>query len=226
MLIKTYLDEQKKLNINNASFIDTLIQSAHWESLASGDINNASHLEMLVYIPVNYNKNTTGLAFIIRKASNKVEEGYLAEIKSKSAISDPLKTLANFYGYKNTELTGSISRYEFGNTFKWEMGYENGVNTYQKGIRHSNYPPASLHLSSEEANNIKMWVGVSSPTTTYYMVTYYVDGSEDWKYLTGPCSSNCKVNQQITSKSTNNISIDCGGTNVEQEMRSVYKSNP
>ncbi len=222
ILIKTYLDEQKKINTNNASFIDTLMQSAQWSGLTSGDINN---MEFFVYLPVAYNNNATGFVIIIESRNNNVEEGYLLEIKDSSGKANTQQILAGFYGYKNLGFSGSMARFSFANTFMWEMGYKNGINIYDKRIKHSNYPPPSMRLNSEDASNITQWVTVWNPTTTYYLVTYYVDGSEDWEYLTGPCKSNCVVTQQI-AKGARTTSVNCDGNLKEDEMKPIYNSKP
>jgi hypothetical protein len=222
ILIKTYLDEQKMVNANSAAFIDTLMQSTNWSGLTSGHINS---MEFFAYLPVTYNSNTTGLVFIIASRNDNVEEGYLLEIKDSSGKPNAQQIIANFYGYKNLGFSGTMTRFGFANTFMWEMGYKNGINIYDKRIKHSNYPPASMHLSSEDASKINQWVMVWNPITTYYLVTYYVDGSQDWEYLTGPCKSNCVVTQQIT-KGARNIVINCDGNFKEDEVKPIYNSKP
>jgi hypothetical protein len=222
IVIKTYLDEQKKANANNARFIDTLMQSANWSGLTSGYINS---MESFGFLPVTFNSNATGLVFIIESRNNNIEEGYLLEIKDSSGKPNPQEVIANFYGYKNLGFSGSMTRFSFANTFTWEMGYKNGINIYDKRIKHSNYPPPSLHLSSEDAGKIYQWLTVWNPITTYYLVTYYVDGSQDWEYLTGPCKSNCVVTQQIT-KGARNIVINCDGNFREDEVKPIYNSKP
>ena len=171
------MDNQKSNNPGSSSFIDTLKEGAEWEKAELSFINTS---EQMAYIPVQYNGKTTGLVFIVN-TNNQIELGYLSEISYKNQISLDLKpadVIKGFYKFKMNSFSGSISAYAISNKFLWEMGYNQGLNTYKKLINKSSrlIPTVKIKTNSTSSNTVKT---NSYSCTYFYLVTYWDDGSTD-----------------------------------------------
>lgn len=219
------MEGQKIGSATSNAFIDSLENLASWHDISVLAINN---MEDLVYVPVKYNSNKTGLTFIISSKNLSVERGYLSEIspsvetqkglhlKMKGHIKDPALIMTNFYRYKLNEFTGNIVGYEISNKFLWEMGYSSGTNIYKKNI---------VKFSSDYKPPVYIENGVLKPSPfeevaknitpgcfAYYLVTYWEDmeASVSSKYLNQICDNKCVVTKVISKDTATHFTTICG----------------
>ncbi|MEI8058800.1 MAG: hypothetical protein WCG67_01480 [Ferruginibacter sp.] len=218
--ILAYLDIQKNRSIESGDFIDTLKKSARWNETSVFKINS---MEMIVYVPVSYNSNSTGLVFIINTKNNIFETAYLSEITNKFKVQGinhidrnviaPSVIINNFYNYKMGNFSGSIKAYSLYNTHLWEMGYDNGINIYKKKVFAINNATTSGNVQIKKSSgtisdNI---IKKSNDCVAYYLVTYWSDGTADYLYIGGYCTSPCQLNIAISNDSTIRIKSTCTG---------------
>lgn len=211
-----WMDEQKINDANANSFIDSLKLSAQWQKASATSINNS---EYLIYVPVKYNSNLTGLTLIVNKKNEQIETGYLSEIKIKEVAEiktvSPQKIILDFYQYKRNGFSGSISAYNITNRFLWEMGYKNGYNTYKKKFGNYSYlinSKGSINEVSVNKVHEKLLSQGTNSCTYFYLVTTYSDGSQDWEYLGVSCTGgDCEQTKVISKNGEDEIKTFCGG---------------
>ncbi len=224
-ILKNWMEGQKIGNASSNTFIDSLENMASWHNLSILSINN---MEDLVYVPVKYNSNKTGLTFIINSKNLHVEIGYLSEIstsvetqkglqlKMAGQIKDPALIMDQFYRYKLNDFTGNIVGYDITNKFLWEMGYANGTNIYMKKIIKfsSDYkPPVYIENGVLKTSPFEgVAKNITSGCLAYYLVTYWEDmeASVSIKYLNQICDHNCEVTKVISKDKASHFIKFCG----------------
>jgi hypothetical protein len=213
-LAKSSLTAQRQATYNNPLFIDSLLQGANWAQLSRHAINN---YEYLVYVPVKYNDNTTGLVFVLDGRSN-IERSYFLQLTGTSTTADPARVITSFYSYQMQGLTVDLSAYTFNRSLQWEMAYAAGINLYRRAVRTGTPPAASAtgsHVSITGQNKKQV---TSSGCLDYYLVTYYDDGSEDWQYIGTGCTADCTLSRPmpVTSEGAkvapDAVTVTCGGS--------------
>lgn len=224
LTLKNWMEGQKIGNASSNTFIDSLENMASWHNLSVLSINN---MEDLVYVPVKYNSNKTGLTFIISSKNLTVERGFLSEIntsvltqngvhlKMGSQIKDPALIMTNFYRYKLNDFTGNIVGYDISNKFLWEMGYASGTNIYKKNIISfsSDYkPPVYIENGVLKTSPFEgVAKNIAPGCFAYYLVTYWEDmeASVSIKYLNQICDHNCEVTKVISKDTASHFATFC-----------------
>lgn len=212
---KAFLTFQQQL-LSNSLFIDTLNKNANWDKVSVD--YDVVHKQTIVYIPVNYNDNITGMIFEIETGTNAVQDAYLIEIPLSFSANSPGQFISAFYGHKQTFFDATISAYSLDNSFMWEVSYKNGTYQYKKYIADSN--GLSNRSSSQKVTGCQDW----------YLVTYYSDGSKDMTYLFTTCD--CHFLRQITREAPYSMGVqDCAtggstGGGGSGGTTTVSKNNP
>jgi len=194
-ILVTYLNQQKNINPSASSFLDTLINKADWNRVSEASISN---LIKLIYVPLNYNANNTGMTFLYNNNTQKIYYSFIAELptNNKSSIAHitspsfhrQIDILVGFYKHRLKDFTGSISAYSIFNNFLWEYCYENGAKKYEKRIVSSyNGTTSSSPKQINSNNNVSKSLSSKKVCTLYYMVYYWPGGSETRKYIGGIC---------------------------------------
>lgn len=189
--------EESMSDLESKATADSLIMSLQWNSLQVAPINQR---ESVIYIPYEYNSNKTGLTVLFNHKFNKIERGYISEIvtpKVETHIErniEPLSIMSNFYNSKHTNFTGSISTYDLSKKFLWQIGFKNGIKQYTKQIA-TNLPNNLVSIKKSASLDMKRTQGVTTfSCVSFYLVTYWSDGSEDWLYIGGYCNgSDCQM---------------------------------
>lgn len=199
--------EDKKIKtqaIAEALFIDTIKYKAEWSSASSTNLN--SYYDVL-YVPIKYNDNNTGLVFLIEKANNQIEEGYILESKG-IVVADMSNLVAGFYSNKMPPITGVLTSYDFNSKFKWEFGYKEGRRLYKK-LALKNYNREEVINSNVKSNSLTK----SNACTEYYLITYWDDGSIDRTYIGTVCDNPypCEVTRYISPSTELAVKAFCNG---------------
>jgi hypothetical protein len=211
-----YLHVQKIENPISASFIDTLIKNSDWVNVSQLYVTSSVKL---IYLPLKYHLNNTGIVFLYNLNTRQVFYSHIAEIQlnytTANTISNIFKNraidvLGNFYRYVNHDFTGSIRAYSLNNNFLWEFGFKNGVKKFEKTItkqskRASKNIDTQIISNSVASSNIK-----EESCFDWYLVTWYDDGTSDWRFIGTTCYNDCLETIGITIDSTR-IKTDCSG---------------
>lgn len=234
-ILLSYLNQQKKIDLNASSFIDTLISKSNWSDLSEISISKNFNL---IYVPLNYSRNRIGMTFMFNNITQSIYYSLITETPlSLSSISPtknpilnkpsdiiiptdairPIDVIAGFYKYNMNGYTGSIKAFSLSNSFLWEYGYQNGNRKYERYITNSNIVNESNKTSPKQSNSIGSNF-VSSGCTMFYLVTYYDDGSIDVDYLGERCDTDktCQTTIGISEKS-DIIKLNCGAPGGSRE---------
>jgi hypothetical protein len=106
--------------------------------------------------------------------------------------------------------TGSIKAYNLQNNILWELGYQNGKNSFRKTVLNAPQKIENGKLKVASINKVQ----TIEECTYYYWVTYWTDGSVVYEYLGSSCSQLCdalKISKGISKDSTLRIKVNCGG---------------
>lgn len=228
-MLLSYLNQQKKIDLNASSFIDTLISKSKWSNLSETSISKGVKL---IYVPLNYSRNRIGISFLYNNNTQSVYYSLITEtplsltsispaknpilnkpsdiILPKDAIR-PIDVIAGFYKYNLNGYTGSIKAFSLSNSFLWEYGYQNGNRKYERLITNSNIINESNKNSPKQSYSVGSNLVKSSVCTMFYLVTYYDDGSIDINYLGERCDTDksCQTTIGISEKS-DIIKLNCG----------------
>ena len=228
-MLLSYLNQQKKIDLNTSLFIDTLISKSNWSSISETSISKDVKL---IYVPLNYSRNRIGVSFLYNNNTQSVYYSLITETPlSLSSISPtknpilnkpsdvilsrdvirPIDVIAGFYKYNMNGYTGSIKAFSLSNSFLWEYGYQNGNRKYERYITNSNIVYESNKTSPKQSYSIGANLAKSSGCTMFYLVTYYDDGSIDINYLGERCDTDksCQTTIGISEKS-DIIKLNCG----------------
>lgn len=228
-MLLSYLNQQKKIDLNASSFIDTLISKSKWSNLSETSISKGVKL---IYVPLNYSRNRIGISFLYNNNTQSVYYSLITETPlSPSSISPaknpilnkpsdiilpkdairPIDVIAGFYKYNLNGYTGSIKAFSLSNSFLWEYGYQNGNRKYERLITNSNIINESNKNSPKQSYSVGSNLVKSSVCTMFYLVTYYDDGSIDINYLGERCDTDksCQTTIGISEKS-DIIKLNCG----------------
>lgn len=228
-MLLSYLNQQKKIDLNASSFIDTLISKSKWSNLSETSISKGVKL---IYVPLNYSRNRIGISFLYNNNTQSVYYSLITETPlSLSSISPaknpilnkpsdiilpkdairPIDVIAGFYKYNLNGYTGSIKAFSLSNSFLWEYGYQNGNRKYERLITNSNIINESNKNSPKQSYSVGSNLVKSSVCTMFYLVTYYDDGSIDINYLGERCDTDksCQTTIGISEKS-DIIKLNCG----------------
>lgn len=163
-----WIDNQKTLDTSNQFFKKSvnIILTSKSSSLAINEF------EFIIYFPFEFNGNKTGLTFIYNQRLNLLETGFISEIKTRNNISNasPVEVITNFYKKNENNFSGSIVAYNFHQNFLWEMGYNNGANSYTKRI--ISKPQALFSVNEVQTQSTNHGLGETSSCTSYYLVNY------------------------------------------------------
>jgi hypothetical protein len=177
-MLLSYLEQHKKIDTSASFFIDTLINKLDWTNYSQSMPNSSD--ATLFYVPLNYNRNKTGITFIYY---NKLQQVYYAHITNFPEIKNsknrknnknsftPIDILNGFYRNKVNEYTGSIRSFSLSNNYDWEYGYENGKQKFEKRI--TSYDPNDTISNSDNKNGLIKW----------HLITMYENGKNDWRFL-------------------------------------------
>jgi hypothetical protein len=177
-MLLSYLEQHKKIDTEASLFIDTLINKLDWINYSQSITNNSG--AKLFYVPLNYNRNKTGITFIYY---NRLQQVYYAHITNFPQIKNsknrkinrnsltPIDIMNGFYRNKENEYTGSIRSFSLSNNFDWEYGYENGIQKFEKRI--TSYDPNDTTSNSDNKNGLLKW----------HLITMYENGITDWRFL-------------------------------------------
>jgi hypothetical protein len=229
-MLLSYLNQQKKIDLNASSFIDTLISKSNWSDLSETSISKDVKL---IYVPLNYSRNRIGVSFLYNNNTQSVYYSLITETPlSLSSISPtknpilnkpsdiiiptdairPIDVIAGFYKYNMNGYTGSIKTFSLSNSFLWEYGYQNGNRKYERLITNSNIEFESNKTSPKQSYSVGSNLVKSSGCVWSYLVTYYNDGSQDWDLIGLKCNdgNDCQTTIGI-SEGSDIIKADCGG---------------
>lgn len=229
-MLLSYLYQQKKIDLNASSFIDTLISKSNWSNLSETSISKDVKL---IYVPLNYSRNRIGISFLYNNNTQSVYYSLITETPlSLSSISPtknpilnkpsdiilpkdairPIDVIAGFYKYNLNGHTGSIKAFSLSNSFLWEYGYQNGNRKYERYITNSNIVNESNKTSPKQSYSVGSNLFKTSGCTLYYLVTYYYDGSIDREFIGSICDdgNDCQTTIGI-SEGSDIIKADCGG---------------
>jgi hypothetical protein len=211
-----YLHVQKIENPISASFIDTLIKNSDWVNVSQLYVTSSVKL---IYLPLKYHLNNTGIVFLYNLNTRQVFYSHIAEIQlnytTANTISNIFKNraidvLGNFYRYVNHDFTGSIRAYSLNNNFLWEFGFKNGVKKFEKTITKQS-KRASKNIDTEIISNSVASSNIKEESCfDWYLVTWYDDGTSDWRFIGTTCYNDCLETIGITIDSTR-IKTDCSG---------------
>jgi len=203
---KSFIENEKiKIQSTGAAlFIDTIKYKAEWKNSNSTQLNN--YYDVL-YVPIKYNNNKTGLVFLIEKANDRIEEGYILETKN-IIVDDMSKLVAGFYSNKMNPITGTLTAYDFNSKFKWEFGYKEGRRLYKK-LSLKNVKRDEVVNSNIKSNSLTK----SAACTEYYLITYWDDGSIDRTYIGTVCDNlyPCEVTRYINPSTEMAVKAFCSG---------------
>jgi len=229
-MILSYLNEQKILDLNASSFIDTLISKSDWNRIQKTSISKDV---TIIYVPLNYNRNRIGMTFLYNNNTQSIYYSLITEtplslssisptknpilnkpsdiILSKDAIR-PIDVIAGFYKYNMNGYTGSIKAFSLSNSFLWEYGYQNGNRKYERLITNSNIEFESNKTSPKQSYSVGSNKVKLSGCVWSYLVTYYNDGSQDWDLIGLKCDNgnDCQTTIGI-SEGSDIIKSDCSG---------------
>lgn len=211
-----WMETQKNSSQEESSiFIDSLENEAEWENLKTSSVYGGQ--KKLIYIPINYNKNTTGLVFLINTNNQSIDYGILAEVSNNIKYSDKKnrinlmnadELMTDFYNGKIDNFSGAISAYTLTKKFMWEKGYKLGKYIYLKQVRKKN-STLNSHGPSILSNDVK--APKVNGCIDWYLVTWDGDGnviSEVFLYET--CGDDCESTKVISKDSTLKIKTFCG----------------
>ncbi|MFZ4103410.1 MAG: hypothetical protein ACOYKI_01650 [Sediminibacterium sp.] len=229
-LLLNYLNQQKKVDLNSSSFIDTLISKSNWSDLSEKSISKDV---TIIYVPLNYNRNRIGMTFLYNNNTQSIYYSLITEtplnlssisptknpilnkpsdiILPKDAIR-PIDVIAGFYKYNMNGYSGSIKAFSLSNSFLWEYGYQNGNRKYERLITNSNIEFVSNKTSPKQSYSVGSNKVKSSGCVWSYLVTYYNDGSQDWDLIGLKCDNgnDCQTTIGI-SEGSDIIKSDCSG---------------
>jgi hypothetical protein len=228
-LLISYLNEQKKVDANSSTFIDTLISKSDWNNITQKTISDEVKL---IYLPLTYNKNNIGITFIYTNNTQQIYYSLITEIpiiNSTNIIHNtsvdfkrPIDILGGFYNNNMNGYNGSIRTYSLSNNFLWEFGYENGKRKFEKWISSSNDAHLSSGTSQIKSNSISSSTIKANGCLDWYTVTYWDDGTSDWKYIGTTCDGNCLESIGITQDSLR-IKSNCNGSGGSAGGYYTYK---
>ena len=229
-MLLSYLNQQKKIDLNSSSFIDTLISKSNWSDLSETSISKDVKL---IYVPLNYNRNRIGITFLYNNNTQSIYYSLITEtplslssilptknpvlnkpsdvILPKDAIR-PIDVIAGFYKYNMNGYTGSIKAFSLSNSFLWEYGYQNGNRKYERLITNSTIVYESNNSAPKKSYSVGSNKVKSSGCVWSYLVTYYNDGSQDWDLIGLKCDdgNDCQTTIGI-SEGSDIIKSDCSG---------------
>ena len=209
----------KTQSIEAALFIDTIKYKAEWENSNSTQLNNYYDI---LYVPIKYNNNKTGLVFLIEKDTKKIEEGYILETKN-IIVDDMSKIVAGFYTDKMSSITGTLTAYDFNSKFKWEFGYKEGHRLYKK-LSLKNIKRDEVVNSNIKSNSLTK----SAACTEYYLITYWDDGSIDRTYIGTVCDNlyPCEVTRYFNPSTEMAVKSFCnsGGSSGGSSLANIKES--
>ena len=177
-MLLSYLEQHRKIDTGASLFIDTLLKKLDWTNYSQSITNNSG--STLFYVPLNYNRNKTGITFIYY---NKLQEVYYAHITDFPNIKNsknrkinknsftPIDILNHFYRNKANEYTGSIRSFSLSNNFDWEYGFENGKQKFERRI--TSYEPSDTTSNSDNKNDLIKW----------HLITMYNNAKHEWRFL-------------------------------------------
>ena len=230
-MILSYLNEQKIVDLNARSFIDTLMSKSDWNRIQKTSISKDV---TIIYVPLNYNRNRIGMTFLYNNNTQSIYYSLITEtplsltsisptknpilnkpsdiILSKDAIR-PIDVIASFYKYNMNGYTGSIKAFSLSNSFLWEYGYQNGNRKYERLITNSNIEFESNKTSPKQSYSVGSNKVKLSGCVWSYLVTYYNDGSQDWDLIGLKCDNgnDCQTTIGI-SEGSDIIKADCSGS--------------
>ena len=192
-LVLSYLNQQKILDPKASIFIDTLVSKSDWGKITQSSVSDDVKL---IYVPLNYNRNRTGITFMYNNNTQEIYYSLITEIPrnninightTNNTLMGPIDIITNFYKNKMNSYTGSIRAFSLSNNFLWEFGYENGKRKFEKWIKNA--------TGNHKANNpfpIKSnSVGTNSNTTIvcsdWYLITWYDSGRITAEYIGTTC---------------------------------------
>jgi len=217
-MLVNYLLKQKDITTTSANFIDTLMVKANWSNISSTSISKEVSL---YYVPLVYNSNNTGLSFLYNNNTHQVYYSLINEIPKNTStniahgtvasVNRPIDVIAGFYKYNMNGYTGSIRAYNLSNNLLWEYGYENGVTKFEKWVTSSTDELPSSSSAQIKSSSIASKSVKANGCLDWYLVTWYDDGSSDWKFIGTTCDGNCLESIGIAKDSTM-IKSNCNGT--------------
>jgi hypothetical protein len=184
--VNKWLDEQKSIKPKAALFIDSIRGSINWNLAKLSPTVSPDYV--ILYCPISYNRNSSGLIFTITKSDWTIKLGIISEIKFNNGSHDSeAEIIAKLYSNQTPNFSGSISAYTIGNKFVFERGFRNGQGNYIKMIE-DNAPTAaniktnSIRLTNEPPTKV-------NGCTLYYLVTYWSDGTVDREFIGSSCDN-------------------------------------
>ena len=87
-MLLSYLNQQKKIDLNASSFIDTLISKSKWSNLSETSISKGIKL---IYVPLNYSRNRIGISFLYNNNTQSVYYSLITETPLSLSRISPAK---------------------------------------------------------------------------------------------------------------------------------------